>query len=341
MFSDKFFSKRTVSMACFLPLVLFFTGCKKQIIEVIPAIGYESISVASQHDVVEISFPGVNTGYIGCQTETERTFENEFENAYYKTTNGGKTWVELTVPGGSNVEVRNVCFPNDSMGLIVNGKNICFTKNGGSTWSVVSDDGICADIDASGNLYYTERSGLWNVLIFKYNFTYNIFTYYATLYVEESNKTGGRICGSYLYILTTNDYDNGFIHGYNLVTKTVDDIGFGSLSSGEDIMDIVSAGESFAIAAKRGNIIAKGINDTYGQVYLQHHYDYYSVDCNNDYFVAVGNKTISSNVTGEWQEVFDLNGDGFSHTFYTVRFCSDKEFYIGGNNGLIWKGTLE
>jgi hypothetical protein len=42
----------------------------------------------------------------------------------------------------------------------------------------------------------------------------------------------------------------------------------------------------------------------------------------------------------KWNHVLDVNGNGFTQKFLTIRFSGYRQFYISGENGLIWKATI-
>jgi hypothetical protein len=78
--------------------------------------------------------------------------------------------------------------------------------------------------------------------------------------------------------------------------------------------------------------------------YYVHTWDYNSIDGYESLIVAVGENTIASNTDldndEDWNEVFDMERNGFKKTFLKVKFFNSPTFYIGGKNGLLWKANI-
>jgi hypothetical protein len=129
---------------------------------------------------------------------------------------------------------------------------------------------------------------------------------------------------------------------FNLSTNSSSFLSLGGLTYEEIPKDIYLASDGGSIVGDYGLLMDDNLG--YTRTYYGHLYPFYSIDGYEDLKIGVGEKTIVSNIAIEsenvWNEVFDEDGNGFSHTFFKIRFISQNSFYVSGSNGLIYKATI-
>lgn len=320
-------------------ILVLLSSCKVKIVDVVPVFEYDDVSINTVHDVVSVSFVSDNVGFAGCHTEPENSF-NPYQNAYYKTINGGKSWEPIVFPGSNDKEVHGVCFITDQTGVIMNDNDVYLTEDGGSSWVTVATSALCVGKDDNNQLYLAETNGPLYVVIKKFNTQSHGFSSIGSMYVEESTRTGGVVDGNHLYIFTASDVYNDYVHGFDLATYQEDNLAVDNLIASEVPTDIYYDGVNYAMTTLEGLVVHSGENG-YNEKYDYHLYDYHAVDFSGDYFVSVGENTIASDITGSWREVFDIDRNGFNAIFYCVEFYNNTSCVVGGQSGLILKGSLE
>ena len=313
-----------------LAISFFLSSCKKKIIETIPVIEYENISLNDGGDVKAFSFPSLSVGYAAG-------------NNLYKTTDGGQSWSKLNFTG----IVKNIEFVNENVGFCTSGGYLYKTIDGGQTWaSNVSADYVA--ISQSGQIVVAkETTFIGNIKVS--NNSGSTFNTVQTLSLD-GHLIGLRVFGDIAYINDDKSYVDDVISGVNLADSNKIVRLNTKATAEENPKDIYYKNGSGAAVGGKGLISnSSGSGNPYyiaafDRSYYGHTYQYYSIDGYNGLMVAVGYHTIASNIDikndERWNEVFDKDRNGFEQTFFRVRFFNSNTFFISGNNGLIWKAKI-
>jgi hypothetical protein len=123
-----------------------FTACKKKVIEIVPVIDYENISIDDSADIKYFSFPTYDVGYAAG-------------SKLYKTIDGGKNWTALSVSGN----ITGVEFINTNVGFCVVNGGLLKTTDGGTNWTYKLNSNFIAIAENGTILTVRPGSGLCKV----------------------------------------------------------------------------------------------------------------------------------------------------------------------------------
>jgi hypothetical protein len=310
-----------------LTCCLFTSSCKKKIIEVIPVIEYEDISLSESADVKAFSFPSLQTGYAAG-------------NNLYKTTDGGKSWAQLSFTG----TIKSIEFIDENIGFCTAGGYLYKTINGGQTWVLtVSADYVA--IAKSGQIVVAkETTFIGNIKVSNNNG--------GTFYTAQTLSLNGHLSGlrvfeNTAFILDDKGYEDDVIRGVNIADSNKYVRLNAKCTAEENSTDLYYSSGKGAVVGGRGIISnsTSSANNYYvaafDRSYYGHTYSYYGIDGYDGLMVAVGYHTIASNIDVKnkeaWNEVFNKDRNGFEQIFFRIRFFDRSTFFVSGNNGLIWK----
>ncbi|MBL7813327.1 MAG: T9SS type A sorting domain-containing protein [Bacteroidetes bacterium] len=113
---------------------------------------YASDSAGKKGTFTKLTFPGLSSSYLRIQLASCRKYPNVcwalVENTsfsgtpvgFYKSSNGGRTWVSKTLPDKAGSGYQGYCVmlgahPTDSNSVVAGGVNIAQSTNGGATWT--------------------------------------------------------------------------------------------------------------------------------------------------------------------------------------------------------------
>ena len=311
--------------------LLFFISCKKKVIEIIPVIEYEDISITGvSADVNSFSFPTIETGYAVA-------------NGLYKTINSGTSWTKLAITGN----IKEVEFVNSTIGFCISDGYLYKTIDGGQTWVLkISADFV--EIAQNGNVVVAkETTFIANLKISTDNG--NTFVNAPTLSIN-GHLAGLKVCDNKAYVFDTQGFSANMINGLNLADANKYVRLQVNANAAENATDVYYSGGTGSVVGGKGFIAnSNSVSGTYylagfSRSYYGHTYPYYSVDGYEGLMVAVGYHSIATNMDIQnkepWNEVFDKNRNGFEQTFLKVKFYNKSTFYVSGSNGLIWKATI-
>jgi len=310
--------------------LISLSSCKKKIIEIIPVIEYEDVSLNDAGDVKAFCFPSLSVGYAAG-------------NNLYKTSDGGQSWVKLNFSG----TIKSIEFIDENIGFCTAGGYLYKTINGGQTWTFnVSADYV--GITPSGHVVVAkETTFIGNIKVSTNNG--NTFSTVQTLSLD-GHLTGLRIFGDIAYINDDASYVNDVIRGVNLADSNKIVRLSTKATAEENPRDVYYKNGLGAVVGGRGLISNSSSSGNpyylalFDRSYYGHTYEYNSIDGYDDLMVAVGHHTIASNIDikndERWNEMYDKEQNGFEQTFYKVRFFNSNTFFVSGNNGLIWKAKI-
>jgi len=309
---------------------LLVVSCRKKIIEVIPVIEVQSdMSIPGAGDIKYFSFPSEEVGYAASDT-----------SFIYKTTDGGVNWDTLHTPNGGIC--GGIEFFDELTGICYFSLGVYRTDDGGQTWG----PGLRADFVGK------TEDGL--AVIGSCDFSWcnaqisldSGKTYYGLGRAKiDGDFHAARVVDGKVFFIGERASDDDIVYGMDLTTRELLSVRFANITFGNDINDLYLNSGYTVIAADEGNLIeSEGPGSYSGKVNYSHIYPFYSVDGFGELSVAVGEKTIYSNLDfgsiDRWNEVFDTDLNGFSHTFYRIRFFNANTFIVSGSNGLIWKAQI-
>jgi photosystem II stability/assembly factor-like uncharacterized protein len=314
-----------------IPLFLLSYGCKKKVIEIVPVIEYEDISIPDNADLKFFSFPTLNVGYAGV-------------NKLFKTTDGGKSWNTLNLPG----TITGLEFVDESTGFCVSSNLLYKTKNGGSSWNYLMPANYIGKSENGNIVVGTPGNFTCKVQMSKDTGT----TFFPLRSISvDGNILSMRVLNNKVFVFGSESYFSDAVNGLNLIdTSKFVKIGI-KATAYENPNDAYFSGSDGAAVGMQGYIGYSSYNlnpDIYlanfSRIYYDHTYTYNSVDGFDGLMVAVGYHTIASNIDidneEKWNEVFDKQRNGFEQTFYKVRFFDKQTLFISGNNGLLWKAKI-
>jgi hypothetical protein len=300
------------------------------VIEKVGVIEYEDISLPGGADVNYFSFPTLNTGYAAS-------------DKLYKTTDGGKSWSNLNL---SNI--KGVEFVNESVGYCVSGTLVQKTADGGATWTICPAHAQFMGLSKSGIVFIVDYKNP-SVATISVS-TDQGATFYRVQDVSVyGNMTGIKVLGTMAFVTNSETYSGGEIDGIDMA-DTSKYVRLGAESTAyASVNDVYFEGATGAVVGKQGNIS----HETYGsgfrylnftRIYFDHTYEFNSIDGFDGLMVAVGNKTMASNLDldndEEWNELFNKDQNGFDKTFLKIRFFDKSTFFVGGTGGLFWKAKI-
>ena len=314
-------------------VIILFTSCSKKVVETIPVMVVEQdISIPGAADIKYFSFPSSTIGYAASPS-----------SFIYKTTDGGASWSQISVVATKTC--YGLEFFDATNGMCLMNNDVYVTDDGGATWSIrgtgdfigMTKSGIGV-IGAFGNTTCVISTSVdqGQLFIIKGILTYDI----------SFDFLSSRIVDNQVIIFSRNGYRYPNENVYNISNNNGSSIGFGNLTSAEVPIDAYLTGTSSLGTAvgSEGFLLDDLFGSLIDRTFYQHLYPYQSVDGNGNLVVAVGEKTITSNLDigndEKWNYVLDVDGNGFPNTFYKIRFVSSNTFYLSGSNGLILKASI-
>lgn len=217
------------------------------------------------------------------------------------------------------------------------------TKNGGTTWTVSNtwygtyDTEAFCGMTSSGIGIMGREENYGKIVIYE---SMNKGQTFSNTYNDiriSGEYRGGRVSGDLITVFT--DLDNDV---YGMSYSTSQFIGWDVPGLG-DLNDFHYTGsEGYALGPK--GYFRECYSTYYGYSHDVYSYDYHSIDSRNGLVIAVGDNTILTNMDvgseEKWNDVLDVHENGFTKKFFRIRFSGDREFYVSGEKGLIWKATI-
>lgn len=330
-----------------IPAALFLTSCNKDagVIEKFPAVTKIDRSINTSYDIVEFSI--VSEDIIFAAGKDEDSFK------LFKTLNGGLTWTEMTNPtsGSTDQNVQSIEFFDELNGVFVYNNKAYRTYDGGASWTTIE---VTYNSDFCNEFIFAGKTEDNKLLLAEWSQGYlhdnHIYTSdpSSTVYSYKGAVIGGPYFfdyahyhdGKLLYFSHSNFNSWEYkVYQYDMNTANIDVL--------QDYQEIVNDGlcvNGKTIFARQHGKIEVYESENYEanvESYKYHIYDYHSIDLIDNYFVAVANKSISSNKMGVWQEFY--NTDRTSHTehFYKVKKFDNASFYISGADGVFYKASIQ
>lgn len=344
-------SKRLFSFTFLFVLIataLTFSSCNKDvgIVEKVFTVSKIDRSINTDYDIVEFSVVNENLIFaFGVSNGDIKIF---------KTTNGGVSWSEINKPNASytSLTVHSIVFFDENNGVVVFNEKAYRTYNGGQSWSSIS-----ATIPGSGNYAYNfifagknennelilaeSTSNSWyDDHIFISDPTSTSYTMVGTI---NHDGDGYDFChyshGKLLYITRDFNYFDDELYSFDLTTSVRDTINL----YGIIVNDAMYAENRYVFAGETGKVFFNNVstNEWNTDYYNYHDNDYYSIEEIDSYFVAVANRSISSNYHGRWQEAINYDGSGHTEHFRKVQKIDNTHFYVSGNDGVFIKASFE
>ncbi|MNI90982.1 hypothetical protein D3C73_1485830 [compost metagenome] len=69
--------------------------------------------------------------------------------------------------------------------------------------------------------------------------------------------------------------------------------------------------------------------------------NYCSGENMGSYFIAVGEKVITTNKAGEWKDVYNTGYKKQQDMFRKIKKINQDYFYVSGDDGLFFKGSIK
>jgi hypothetical protein len=311
----------------FLYLLLLLTSCKKKILDIVPVVVIEDISIPGAKDIKYFSFPGSLIGYAASDT-----------SFIYKTIDGGKSWNPVSLGLGSTDQCKGIEFFDEQNGMCLMDNSLYVTSDGGQNWTY-STSAKFMGITKKGTGIACSDAAYDRCNVYESTDKGQSFSFINDMYMSNYKSNSGRITENNAFVFEDNVFADDELYGMNCVTLAYVNIKFGNLTWDENPNDIYYYNGQSYVVGPTGLIAQNGSKSFFG-----HTYTFNSVDGYNDLVVAVGDQTIVSNLDTKsdekWNDVLDVNGNGFRHTFFRVRFAAAHTFYVSGEKGLIWKATI-
>lgn len=317
--------KSSLKLLIVLFVCLFLLSCQKKYLGVVPILDIQKdISLPIDSAIVKAVFPTENIGYCLAQNT----------NGIYKTIDGGETWAVLA--STSNYRYNDMIFLDSLHGFVVSGSVLVKTKDGGLTWTSsgyanfigMTEDStlIAIQTESMGSVFNIRKSSDKGA-------TFQDFGQYDFGLKFYDKGTICKIQDSACVIFVT-DGDEYFTR-ISLNTgdfQHIDNCGYAE----DYVRDIyLSQGYIYCVGVE-GLLCEGGSRD-----FFQHRYEFRAIDGYDDLIVAVGEKTIVSNLSVDedvkWNELNDKDLNNYSKEFYFVKFYDAHTFYVGGEKGLLWK----
>ncbi|MGV3609455.1 MAG: WD40/YVTN/BNR-like repeat-containing protein [Fluviicola sp.] len=273
----------------------------------------------------------------------------------FLSSNGGSSWNEITSSfnpaWNENMKtVKSVVYMDESNLAFVAGNKLYRSYDGGQNWTPTTNGFqilpiFFADKSEDGKLLFIEdfNSSWATNNIYKSAYDSPVFSSIGTLPPAEGEYSAGRLYGNYLMLLDYEfDFFRDWVHGYNLSTGEFETMAMSSTAY-EYPVDAMRVGDRIFLIRKEGklNFMSPAGAFVDYSFYNFHNQDYYSGEFMGDYYVAVGDKTISTNVNGEWEEAINTDISGHKELFRKVKKINSDYFYVSGDNGLFFKGTFK
>lgn len=273
----------------------------------------------------------------------------------FLSSNGGSSWNDITDLFNSawnqGIEaVQSVVYMNENDLAFVAGNRLYRSYDGGQTWSITSNGFQTLPIffaakSADGKLIFSDDfSSSWYAnKIYKADYHSPSFVVIDTLPPADDEYDVGRLYGNYIMLL---DYDNDYyyscVHGFDLSTGEYETIPISA--TGYDYpVDAMRVGDRIFLIRKEGKVNFQSPTGAFDDFsfYNFHAQNYYSGEYMGDYYIAVGDQTISTNISGKWEEALNTDLSGQQEVFRKVRKINNDYFFVSGNKGLFFKGTFK
>lgn len=331
--------KQLKPLCCILLVPILLLSCKKKVLETLPVIELvKDMSISNADDIKYFDFPTSQIGFAASDT----TF-------IYKTINGGASWEELNVEPSvlnSTRTCKGLVFFDENTGICLMNDHLFRTTNGGDNWSLLQMDirfleksesdlaviGKCAQNLLSINVFTSSNNGA------SFSFLGDIQPYVS---LNACNDFQFSSCHNDQLMLSFEDDDA--LYGIDLVAGSNFTVVLDDLNAYETPHDFYTNGDFGVLVGELGTLQSDFGASFYLRKYYGHTYAYNTVDGFGDLVICAGENTITTNLSineNEWNEVFDVQGNGFKTTFFKVDFINASTFYISGEDGLIQKITI-
>ncbi|MCJ8292382.1 MAG: hypothetical protein HRT58_20735 [Crocinitomicaceae bacterium] len=328
-------------------LTLF--ACRKEagVIETIFGVTKIDRSISTDYDIVEFSVVTEDICFAIGQ-------DNDFFKIF-KTTDGGITWNELNNPSLSSqwdLEIQSIVFFDENNGVVVLKNKAYRTYDGGQSWTIVGtsdytgnnyvNEFMFAGKNESNELVLAESNG--NSWYDNHIFTssasgtsYNLITHFD--HNGDDYDYGSYSNGKLHYITRNFNFWEGRIYVYDFNLGTMETLHV----NGAKPMDVKFANGRTVLARESGKInFHNGTSQEWNvDAYNFHSEDYFSIELIDDFYIAVANKSITTNYSGIWEEALTNKGTGHTENFMKVQKIDTKSVYISGEDGLFIKATFK
>jgi hypothetical protein len=324
----------------FFILFFFFNSCKKekQVPFDTPVLIKTDLSIPTSGNVVDFDF---------IDNQILCAVNENYQLKIFYSNNSGSSWEIINTtsfPGVENKDIANILIFNDSCFAIVCGGYLYRTFNKGANWSRFSEFGLPTPISfatkTSLNRLYFFQNGPSIIS------SRNIYSadYFSTEFYVASNFTN--LYSDFIKVESNQDVVtfsdiNNVILIYNILNDEWITIETG-LSQYEHINSIIkynSQSNAFIGATENGKVFS--IFSQNGDFeYNFHQQNYFCVREIGSYIVSVGDKTISTNKSGEWKEVISTSLTKWDRVFYNLEKKNNDLFYLSGDNGLFYEAKI-
>ena len=334
---------------CCLLFVLAVFACTKDkgVIETQLVITKYSRNIPTDYDIV--AFDTYNENHIFAVGFKQNTI------SLFLSSNGGSSWNDITDSFNSawnqDIDaVKSVVYMGESNLAFVAGNVLYRSYNGGQSWETVSNGFqtlpiFFADKSEDGKLVFVEdmNSSWYPNKVYKSAYGSHSFLIVDTIPPAQGAYSFGHLHDNYLMLLDyENDYYYNCVRGFDFTTGENELIPISSTAY-EYPLDAMRVGDRVFLIRKDGKLNFQSPTNSFGDYsfYNFHNQDYYSGEFMGSYYIAVGDRTISTNINGEWEEALNPDISGQQEVFRKVKRIEGDYFYVSGNNGLFFKGTFE
>jgi hypothetical protein len=346
-------NERILNLVLLLVIVISFgASCKKEknIIETIQLSRITYLNVPTEYDVVEIRFLNELLGFALCEENSIEKGTNESHIELYKTTNGGATWSKEDLPVTTGTRIRGFEMQSESSGGIMI-DNYFYHKspmNIGSEWQLIYENNfpliISSIAKTTDNILCFTKDRSVDLVTEIYEWVENTPNYNLIGEFSRgfSDLDGGVIIDStyYFYEEFQSESDSMIAIQLPSLTKKFHPH-MGSFSYNNRIGHNFDIQNGYTLISNIYGEVAlyypKGISNVLTgneyEYYFHHQLPYYGVRFIDDFAVAVGNKTIASNHTGPWKEVFKENKTNYKECFLDVLRRNQTSIFVSGTNG--------
>lgn len=329
-------------------LFAVISSCHKEaeVIENLISVTKIDRSIPTDFDIVEFSVVNENLCFaIGQKGVFFKIF---------KTSNGGISWSELNNPASNaqpDLNIQSIVFFDEDNGVIVLRNKGYRTFDGGQTWSNVlandytgnnavltfafagkneANELILAETNPSSWYHNHIYTGPSNSPI------YNIVTHYPH---QSDQHDYGNYSNGRLHLYERGGGSSNNIYVYDFTSGVLETISY----NGAGVMDLNYANGRIVLARQYGKInFYQGTSQEWNVDYYNYHEENYnSIERVNDYYIAVANKSITTNFSGRWEEAINADGSGHLENFLKIQKIDTENVYISGAEGLFIKATLK
>lgn len=338
-----------LKLFCCLFLVLVATSCVKDkgVIETQLVITKYDRKIPTDYDIVGFDTYSENNIFaIGFKYGTI---------ALFLSSNGGASWNDITDSFHPALNqdidaVKSVVYMDESNLAFVAGDRLYRSYDGGQSWETVSNGfqpilAFFADKSQDGNLLFVEdmNSSWYPNKVYKSAYGSHSFLIVDTIPPSEGKYSFGHLYDNYIMFLDyENDYYYNCVHGFDLLTGEYHTIPISSTAY-EYPLDAMRVGDRIFLIRKDGKLNFQSQTNAFADYsfYNFHSQDYYSGEFMGSYYIAVGDRTISTNINGDWEEALNPDISGQQEVFRKVKRIEGDYFYVSGNKGLFFKGTFK